>query len=165
MAAGLIAAGAALSFVVAEWWLHADAAAAYFLLPARGWELGIGALLAFHLSAPARRVPPRWMGELGALVGLVLLVYAVLFFDEKTPFPGRMAVVPTLGTALLIAFATPATALGRCLAWRPLVAVGLVSYSAYLWHQPLLAFVRIRSIPSASDAVLALAAVSSVSQS
>ena len=162
VAAGLIAAGAALSFVVAEWWLHADAAAAYFLLPARGWELGIGALLAFHLSAPARRVPPRWMGELGALVGLVLLVYAVLFFDEKTPFPGRMAVVPTLGTALLIAFATPATALGRCLAWRPLVAVGLVSYSAYLWHQPLFAFARQTSLAAPSPWLMAALALLSL---
>lgn len=155
VAAGLIAVGAALSLAVAEWWLRADAAAAYFLLPARGWELGIGALLAFHLSAPARRVPSRWMSELGAVAGLALLVFAVVAFDEKTPFPGRAALVPTLGTALLIAFATPATVLGRCLAWRPLVAVGLVSYSAYLWHQPLFAFARQTSLAAPSPWLMA----------
>jgi hypothetical protein len=94
------------------------------------------------------------------MLGLVLIIAAVLGLSKKQPFPGHWALLPTLGAALVILFATPATLAGRLLSTRVMVGVGLISYSAYLWHWPLFAFARI-AIPSPSiNLFLALAAAS-----
>ncbi len=71
-----------------------------------------------------------------------MIVMALFLFDEQTPFPGLNAALPTLGTALVLLGASDRTSVGRMLAWRPLVGLGLISYSAYLWHQPLFAFTK-----------------------
>ena len=139
--AGLVVFGAA-SFSLTEFLVPRDAGAAFFLLPTRIWELALGSLIA--LTLPARPTPsiPSVLRESLAAVGLGAVVYAVLSFDEKTPFPGIYALVPTIGTALVLVFAARDNLVGRLLSLKPLVAVGLISYSAYLWHQPLYAFAR-----------------------
>jgi len=115
--------------------------AAVYLLTTRGWELAIGALIALPAGSTAlsARRPVR---ELMAAAGAAMVLYAVFVFTEETPFPGAAALIPTVGTTLILLCGAPDTAIGRILASRPLVAVGLISYSAYLWHQPLLAFAR-----------------------
>lgn len=116
----------------------------FYMTPARAWELVIGVLVALHL----RRRPTPDLGalryQLGALIGFVLIAGAVIFFDQSTQFPGVTGLIPTLGTALIILCADPANLVGRLLALAPVVGVGLISYSAYLWHQPLFAFARLR---------------------
>src|SRR5574338_331654 len=72
---------------------------------------------------------------------------------------GFLALIPTVGAGLIIVFALPGTLVGRLLAGRVLVGVGLVSYSAYLWHQPLLAFARHRSFTEPDNGVIALMVV------
>jgi SGNH domain (fused to AT3 domains) len=74
------------------------------------------------------------------------LTYAVFAYSKATPFPGLYALVPTLGTVLVILFATQQTIVGKFVGNRAFVGVGLISYSAYLWHQPLFAFARHRSL-------------------
>jgi peptidoglycan/LPS O-acetylase OafA/YrhL len=76
----------------------------------------------------------------------VLLFYAVFTFNKETPFPSLYTLVPTVGTALIILFADKQTVTGRLLGNQVLVGIGLISYSAYLWHQPLFAFARHRNI-------------------
>jgi hypothetical protein len=76
----------------------------------------------------------------------LLILGSCVAFDENTPFPSLYALAPTVGTALLIIFATPETLVGRVLASPPLVGIGLISYGAYLWHQPLFAFARYGSV-------------------
>lgn len=136
---GVVFAG---SFAVAEWKSYAEPAAAFYLLPARAWELLIGAFAAFYLSKDNRKEFDKATGEVGGWLGVALILYAMFTYSETTPFPGLYALVPTLGAVLIILFATNQTTVGKFVGNKAFVGIGLVSYSAYLWHQPLFAFAR-----------------------
>jgi peptidoglycan/LPS O-acetylase OafA/YrhL len=131
-----------LSLGASELTARVDAQSDFYLLPTRAWELGVGALVA--LTPQISTWLPKRAAEAAAFVGLAAIAYAIVAFNQDMPLPGLLSLAPVGGTALLIAFATDRTVCGRLLAFRPLVGVGLLSYSAYLWHQPLLAFARIR---------------------
>lgn len=139
---------AILSLGLAQWGAFNRPAAAFFLLPTRAWELLIGVLVAFYFSYSKKSEASERLNQTGSFFGLMLIVYAILAFDKYTPFPGLYALFPTIGTALIILFSTPQTLTGKILSNRLLVGIGLVSYSAYLWHQPLFAFARHRSLVS-----------------
>jgi len=128
---------AVLSFTLCLWMVRDHTAAAFYLAATRAWELLAGALCALLLSSVKRGNSPL------TVIGLAMLLVPVLMFDERTPFPSAYTLLPVLGTSLVILFAREGTLGAACLAVRPLVAVGLISYSTYLWHQPLLAFARI----------------------
>lgn len=150
-----------LSLAVAQWGATHEPGAAFYLLPTRGWELAVGCAIAvFCHNAPERRLA-HWQAQALSLIGFGLIAFSVFFYDETTPSPGLAMLAPTLGTGLILLFATPATWTARLLSMKPLVAVGLVSYSAYLWHQPLFAFARHRSLHEPDAKMyLALSAVS-----
>lgn len=143
------------SLLLSEWgWRHAPEAN-FFLIPTRAWELGLGAICAFLLQGRPQRA-----NDALAAAGLALIVFAIFYYDSTTPFPSFYALVPVGGTALIVLFAGPTTLTARLLSTRVLVGVGMISYSAYLWHQPLFAFARIQSVshpPMALMAGLALA--------
>tara|TARA_B100000787_G_scaffold50790_2_gene36638 strand:+ start:1175 stop:3124 length:1950 start_codon:yes stop_codon:yes gene_type:complete len=129
------------SLWIAHWGAYNKPSAAFYLLPTRGWELLLGALLGIYLAAkpyPSSKA----LCEFFSLVGVSMISYSIVAFDASTPFPSLISLVPTVGTGLLIFSATPGTTAYKILTWRPLVLIGLISYSAYLWHQPLLAFSR-----------------------
>lgn len=130
------------SLAVAEWAAYAKPAAAFYLLPTRGWELLVGAFAAFYLSKASHKEFGKAVGEVGGWLGVTLILYAVFFYSKATPFPGLYALVPTLGTVLVILFATQQTTVGKFVGNNSFVGVGLISYSAYLWHQPIFAFAR-----------------------
>ena len=110
-----------------------------FLLPTRAWELLLGALLAMRPPPPANRPTAEFL----AAAGLGLIVFAVVTYTKATPFPGLTALAPCLGAAMLIyAGTSQSTAIGRFLSIRPLVWIGLISYSLYLVHWPIVVFVR-----------------------
>ncbi len=151
----IVAVGAVLSLAVAHWGAHHQPAATFYLLHTRGWELLIGVLTAFYLFTHTdTETTNQSVKQVGSMLGLALLAYAVFFFDKSTPFPSAYALIPTVGTACLIIWATPQTFVGKVLSSRLLVGIGLISYSAYLWHQPLLAFARHRSMSEPSIGVL-----------
>ncbi|MCB1669760.1 MAG: acyltransferase family protein [Gammaproteobacteria bacterium] len=141
------------SLVLSEWSTSRAPMAGYFLLPGRAWELLLGAIIALSGSQTSRAgavdpikqiaIPLR---ELAGLTGLVMILVSILVLDDSVPFPGLRALLPTLGAGLILQFASSETLTGRLLSLRPLVGFGLISYSAYLWHQPLLAFLRHVSI-------------------
>lgn len=141
------------SLAWAQWAVQHQPAGAFFLLPARAWELLVGSLLACHAARAQPATWPHWVQQGGSLLGLGLLLGAMAAFDAHTPFPGLYALVPTLGTALLIALATPHTLVGQWLGQRWLVGLGWISYSAYLWHQPLFVLARHRSLHEPGPAV------------
>lgn len=131
---------AAMVFSLLIW--HRSASAAFYLLPPRGWELLVGAVLASRRCKPT--LPPALNNALAA-TGLALVVGSAMLYDRSTPFPGYNAIVPVAGAAALIyAGSAGRSVVGFLLTLTPLVYLGLVSYSLYLWHWPLLIFARIR---------------------
>ncbi|WP_322790351.1 acyltransferase family protein [Rhizorhapis suberifaciens] len=148
------------SFAVAQWSVAHAPMAAFFLLPSRGWELLVGSVTAIYL----KRNPPPGDGvtsHLLSLAGLVLIAVSTFIYDNSTPFPGYYALVPVIGTAMVILFAVDGTLANRLLCTKPLVTIGLISYSAYLWHQPLLVFARFKSLSEPTP--LYLLAIASLS--
>ncbi len=129
----LIASGA--SFLLAILGSYWNAPATFFLPMTRAWELGIGAALA---TLPPLHCRPR-VREAGGIIGLVALLAAFMLSNEDTPMFVASGVA-CFGTAVLIAFNREPTLASRFLSLPPIVGVGLISYSLYLWHWPLLAF-------------------------
>lgn len=111
---------------------------------ARSWELAIGALVAYQLFQPIQLISSwvnQYKQELSSL-GLLLLIASFIFISESLAFPGWWALMPTIGTALLI-LSGPQTLVNKGMSARPLVWIGLISFPLYLWHWPLLSFARI----------------------
>jgi len=130
------------SLGLSEWWSKIYPVANFYLLPTRAWELGVGSMMA--LSINYWRHVEGWIAQLASSVGLFLVAFSIFTYDEGTPFPSLWALMPVLGAALIIGYARPQTLVGKFLSWTPVMGVGLISYSAYLWHHPLFAFARIR---------------------
>jgi peptidoglycan/LPS O-acetylase OafA/YrhL len=114
----------------------------FYLLPSRAWELMAGSLAAWaHLRRPA--AGPTGPGAAAlAWLGLACVLLPVPLYDDQTPFPSLYALLPVGGAVLLMLFGAAPLGARRVLALRPMVGIGLISYSAYLWHQPVLAFAR-----------------------
>jgi len=139
-----------VSLGIAQYLAIGKSAGAFYLLPTRGWELLVGAFIAFFISSNINIKPSRVVNELFSAVGFALIAFAVFAFDKQTPFPSLYTLVPTIGTALIILSASQTTYVGKLLGNKLFVGIGLISYSAYLWHQPLFAFARHRSIEDPS---------------
>lgn len=134
--------------------------ATFFLIPSRIWELLAGAVMALSpIESLRARLPNRALELLG-LFGVVLLGYGIFHYSEHR-YPGFRSLPPVLGASLVILFATQQTKVGRLLGSPIPVSIGLISYSAYLWHQPVFVFARLNGLGSGGVAVaLALTAAS-----
>jgi peptidoglycan/LPS O-acetylase OafA/YrhL len=136
---GVLALAAAASLALGVWLTWTHPAAAFYLLPTRGWELLLGGLVA--LRTPVQRAGlsrgVQW-------TGLAMIFAAATQFGAQTPFPGIAALLPCLGTAAILWAGTRDPSRTSVLTARPLVAIGLISYSLYLWHWPVLSFARYR---------------------
>lgn len=131
----------------------------FFMLPTRGWELLIGAFIAFYYARHNIKKHHPFIEQLGSLIGLLLITYSVFAYNDQTPFPSVYALAPTAGAALIITLATHKTIVGKLLGSKLFVAIGLISYSAYLWHQPMFAFVRERSFDEPSAYLMSVLAL------
>ena len=125
-----------------------DPASAYFVTPTRIWELGAGALLAVAQAVRRAQTSARWTQNLGAgaasallaWTGLAAIAVTAVTFSSATPFPSWRALLPILGTVVVIAAhaGTAGISPTRILRWRPIQWLGDISYSVYLWHWPLI---------------------------
>lgn len=134
----------------------------FYLLPTRAWELGMGALAAIYLAKSTRGQTSDKLAQFLGLLGMALIVGSILVYDKHTPFPSLYALAPTLGTVLIILYAGPQTLTGSVLSLRPVVWIGLISYSAYLWHQPLFALARQKSYHEPGIAVFSALSILSL---
>lgn len=130
-----------ISFVGAEWSASRFPVTTFFLSPPRFWELLLGAFLAMSRTV----IWPATLSILMSWVGLTALLSASLLYEPQTRFPGVAALLPCLGALVLIQTGRSQVwrwSANELLAWRPLVFIGLLSYSIYLWHWPLIVLVK-----------------------
>ena len=149
----VIVALATASLVLCAMQTSRSPAAAFYLLPTRAWELLVGALVALL----PLKTPPT-LGEASSAIGLVLIVGSIFLMNEAMSFPGVYAVAPVAGAALVIVGGKD-TRVGRLLASRPTVWVGLLSYSLYLWHWPILVFAKQLAVTTELSAIWVVGAL------
>lgn len=128
----------AFSLLLSEWGWRNDAIANFYLAPTRAWELFAGSIAAFVVQKQGVQ-----KNNLLSLLGLTAIIFSILVFDENIPFPSFYTLVPVLGVTLIVLYAKKGTLVAKLLGTKLFVGIGLISYSAYLWHQPLFAFARI----------------------
>lgn len=134
----VVLAVATCSFLLSAWGAFHSPEAAFYLAHARAWELLLGTLLA--LNFVPRFSSPIWR-NVGSAAGLMMILASAVLYQKTTPFPGLAAAVPCIGAALIIAAGRDGSSLvGTALSLRPMVFVGMISYSLYLWHWPLIVF-------------------------
>ncbi|HMC39406.1 MAG TPA: acyltransferase [Acidimicrobiales bacterium] len=126
------------SFAWSVWYTRHNPAASYFALSTRAWELALGGVVAAGTTLWSR-VPER-AAALIAWAGLAAIAYASFAFGPSTPYPGWIAVIPVVGSALVILGGVPAPASGPevVLGTAPFRWIGKLSFSIYLWHWPIL---------------------------
>ncbi|RQR11269.1 acyltransferase [Burkholderia stagnalis] len=149
-----------VSFVTNVVLVRQHPVAAFFLPVSRAWELMFGALLAWqHTNATSVE---STNGTYKAAFGLLLIFLAIALLDRSTAFPGWWALLPVIGTYLLLDAGIRSWLNRRVLAHPALVAIGLISYPLYLYHWPLLSFLRIMDISAPSWEMRAAALLASV---
>ena len=129
---------ASISLLLSEWGWRNQSRANFYLAPTRAWEIFAGSLCAFLIKKNKFK-----SNNFLSFVGLILIVLSIFVYDEKTPFPSIYALIPVSGTVILILYSNKDTYVSKFLSKKLLVYIGLLSYSAYLWHQPIFAFLRI----------------------
>ena len=131
-----------LSLLISIWGSINKPIANFYLLPSRGWEFLIGFFLAY-LNIFDQNYLSRIKNEMLCLVGLCMIIFTSFFYNGYTPYPSLYSLLPTIGTALLIICMKPNTFIFKVFNLKVFVLLGLISYSAYLWHFPMIVFTKI----------------------
>ncbi len=150
-----IVASLALSIVLTP--LQPDAS--FYLIHTRAWELFLGAFASWAYS---RHTVSGTAASALSLSGLVIILLSIVFLNEHTAYPSYWAALPCLGTVLILMYSRPGAIAHSVLCFSPFVLVGVISYSAYLWHQPLFAFARIMSMAPPAPWLMALLSVATL---
>lgn len=149
------------SFCLAEWQTSFNPTASFYLLPSRAWEILAGALCAIYMSRSYVGTAGT-AGTAGTILGLLLIAIPIFIYDKNTPFPGLYASFPVIGTCLLIICSSQENLCGKILSTKYLTSIGIISYSLYLWHQPIFAFYNHFQPNQKSSEYLALIAITLV---
>lgn len=130
------------SLLFAVWFVNISPKWSFYLLPTRAWEICIGALAAIYSIKHSHFIENfKYSGAL-SLLGLILITFSIFVFDSTVLSPGLFLLVPAVGAVLLITFCRHNSIAFSVLGNRVTVFIGLLSYSLYLWHQPIFAFLR-----------------------
>ena len=133
----------------------------FYLLPTRGWEILLGALASIYLLNK-KTFKYNKTNEIISIFGLLMIGFSLFVFDSNTPFPGKYTLIPTLGTVLIIISSTKRTFVNKILCIKPLLNIGLISYSLYLFHYPILAFYKYTSFDNINEFILILICIGSI---
>lgn len=145
----IVAIVAFCSLAFSEWASRGIPTINYYLLPSRAWELLSGSLCAFYIGGRQPK-PNGWL----AAIGLGLIAAAIFTYEPSTRIPSLLALFPVGGAALFLLFASNENLAGRLLMQPPFVWIGKISFSAYLWHQPVFAFWRTNSLEAPGPLVM-----------
>lgn len=131
--------GIIVSLMLSEWASFNAYSANFYLMPTRSWELFAGAVLALYVPGRLNRPMERWLPS----VGLLMIVSYAVLFDDSVRHPSFLTLLPIFGSMMIIAYANDEDPMVRLLSSRGFVFTGLISYSLYLWHQPVFVFFRL----------------------
>jgi peptidoglycan/LPS O-acetylase OafA/YrhL len=138
------------SFFFAQLLNGNDPSFGFFSPFSRFWELFLGAIIGFS-EVKWGRVETS-ISPLFSSLGILLIVFSLLSFSNETPHPSYWTLIPVIGTSLVITFASKNDLVCKFLSLKPLVIIGLISYSTYLWHYPIMAFSRLGNLyPDTND--------------
>ena len=139
------------SIIFAQWGSITNPSLNFYMLPSRMWELLAGSILAF-LELKFGRDNKRMHNQIFNPIGIFLIFYSFIFFNDQMNLPSIKSLIPVLGAMLLIWFSHKDELITKILSTKSFVGVGLISYSLYLFHFPIMAFGRVNnSIPSELD--------------
>jgi peptidoglycan/LPS O-acetylase OafA/YrhL len=134
-----------LALVLSLYWTWHSPRLAFYMMPSRAWQFALGALVFLIVGTPKYQTGTWKLGPVWSVIagwsGLVMVLAAALLIDGSVPYPGYWALLPTLGTALVLAAGAGQAGWWEANNWlrtRPMQALGRVSYSWYLWHWPVL---------------------------
>jgi peptidoglycan/LPS O-acetylase OafA/YrhL len=151
-----------ISFLAASFGVYFKPDLTFYLLPTRAWEIIAGSLIALHYSKMSNAVQDPGTRRAMAGAGVWMILLSFVFFDRSSHPPGPFMLFPVAGTALVILYASKETIAGRILGSGAMVGLGLISYSAYLWHQPIFAFARVYSVTAPNHFTMILLAFLSI---
>ena len=133
------------SLLIAEWSSRNYPSASFYFLHTRIWELIAGSLLAYFEISGKRLTNNYRLNFILPFIGILLIGYSVIFFNDRIFHPSFYTVLPVLGVCLIIWFSNKDEIITKILSTKIFVSIGLISYSMYLWHYPIFAFARIKS--------------------
>lgn len=155
----LLVAGFVGSFALSVWGVANAPVATFYLLPTRAWELLAGAVLGIGM---VHSIKSGWLRESSAVFGFLLIALSIYLVTPETPFPGWAALPSCLGAVLIIHANTGGrTVVGALLSQRPIVFIGLISYSLYLAHWPIFVLAGYAAIEPLGAAEIALCLLAS----
>ena len=135
--------GFLISLGLADWGSKNHPSFTFYILPTRGWELLAGSILAYIEISKGYRSKSKVLNNILPLIGLILIIHSIIFFNDKMFHPSLYTLSPILGVCLIIWFSNKNDIVGKLLSSKLFVGIGLISYSLYLWHYPVFAFGRI----------------------
>jgi len=137
--------GLLISLGFADWGSRNYPSFNFYALPTRGWELIAGSLLAYYEINQGKRSQNQILNQILPTLGLFLIVHSIIFFKDGMFHPSFYTISPIIGVCLIIWFTNKENDLiTKILSFKPIVGIGLISYSLYMWHYPIFAFARIK---------------------
>jgi peptidoglycan/LPS O-acetylase OafA/YrhL len=134
--------GFVISLGLAEWGSKNHPSFNFYVLPTRGWELLAGSILAYFEITNGKRGENKTLNLILPTIGLLLIGYSILFFNDRMFHPSFYTLSPIIGVCLIIWFSNKNELITKILSTKLFVGIGLISYSLYLWHYPIFAFAR-----------------------